>query len=137
MNYAVDKQSFYQMMEELFNNLYGKDFVRHNQMFYKRGKDKIEKNVLTDNNYQGILIDEQIVTNKDNKFFYINKNNNELEQLLLPYVFKYPFLSVIPSLVTALYEIINDKVLIFDDDSINSLKEILKDYKLSSKKYSR
>lgn len=149
MNYEIDKKSFYLMMEKVFNELYGDDYVKYNNMQYERikvlnqtepYKCQMEKNVLTDRFYRGILVDEQIVKYYRkcgeyylNESFFDNSTfkicNCELNQLIVPYVIEFPFLTALPLLVDEIYKTTKNNVIVFGDEEVSVITEILKEYK--------
>lgn len=155
MEYVVNKQSFYKTLEEIFNNLYGENYVRYNRMIYynnnveennKLYNKKIEKNVLTDKNYKGILIDEKVIElgekhkngfikykEINNDVFYVNdeKHINEIEDLLAPYTFEYPFLSCIPGIMNIIKVSKEEKIISLNEQDRKVLLEILKEYKVA------
>ena len=69
------------------------------------------------------------VEEKDYKdeYFVINEEKNDIENLLIPYVIKYPFLANIPPVINLLGK--DQDFFTFKKEEIEILKEALKEYK--------
>ena len=145
----IAKKHFYQVLEELFNYLYDQEYVQYindklDHKYFKINKDfyqcEITRNYLKTKDEEMLLSDEVItktkkkngfytVEEKDYKdeYFVINEEKNDIENLLIPYVIKYPFLANIPPVINLLGK--DQDFFTFKKEEIEVLKEALKEYK--------
>lgn len=150
MEVKINKQSFYNTLEELFNHLYHYGYVKHvakiePHKYRKIDKDyyqcEIEEHYLETEDGKKILYDGEITKatkkagfytletkewNNDN--FTINDTKNEIIDLIMPYILEYPFLINIPTIIENFKEEGNDSFNLNDEELI-ILKEALKDFK--------
>lgn len=148
MNYKINKKSFYEMMEKIFNKLYGDDYVKYEKVTYcdtntvinnKLYNCTIEKNVLKDSNDNDIFSDEYVIILEEkysndktktkifnNDFFEITSEKNEIRELITPYLNIYPFLEKLPNFINIIYYIDNKEAISFNTKNTELLFEILK-----------
>jgi len=157
MNYEVDKNSFYEMLTEVFNKIYGDEYVvlkgEHFQKcdviddgFYHLQKQEF---YLEDVYGRKLFENVEIVNAKrlgsykkfkqnviGNHSFKVDLEKNEILELLSPYLLEYPFLDMIPIVVEGMVEKRYDnKKFYFTQNEIDAIAIVFEEYCEKDKKH--
>lgn len=150
MDYEVDKKSFYEMLTEVFNNIYGDDYVilggeqfkvcdvvdnkfyhLQKQEFYLEdiyGRKLFETVEIVDakriGNYKEFK--EKVIGNHS---FKVDLSKNEILELIYPYILEYPFLDMIPVIIDKI--VLNrheENKYYFTKEEIEAISKVFKEY---------
>lgn len=152
MQYEINKKSFYEMMRELFNYIYGEDYVtlvstkfEDFELIDQEAYDNIyeEYHLETEEGIkifynQGKLNSKKKYENKfveygkfKNETFKVDPEKNEILTLIYPEMIEYPFLDNLPRLIDYLaLTKEDDSPLEFDEQLTTAICEVFKEYKV-------
>jgi len=152
MKYEIDKKSFYQMTRDLFNYIYGGDYVTLSssnfedyELIDQEAYDIIyEEYYLEDKEGRKIFYNKSKLNAKkkcvntfvdcgtyENKVFEVNSEKNEILDLVYPEMIEYPFLDNLPRLIDYLALTKEyDEPLKFDEKLTSAICEVFREYKI-------
>ena len=143
MNIRINKINFYFVLEKLLNDNYDEDFKYHfltKDLFTDKIGNEYHHYIENFNNEKMFESTSEITYKVKTPSGFsnrieesgrsINISNGELRDLLLPYVYEYKILEIVPLVIETYLEEygLKDKVNYLNDNDVEVISEIVKEY---------